>query len=256
MRNSPQRNEKLAGKRAIVTGGSRGIGAAIAQAFVIEGAIIAIIHRDDRDNAERTLGGLMAVNKNCLALDCDIADPHKVRTSIDAVQDRFGGVDILVNCAAIGVTGRFEDATLDDWNRVLSVNLTGAFLMSRYCYPIMRGNQWGRIINISSQLAFSGGGEAAAYCASKAGLIGLTRSLAVEAAPFGVLVNCIAPGATMTDTLRNCGEEYLAKLLPKIPLGRFGKPEEIAATAVLLASEEGAYYVGQTLSPNGGDVLR
>ena len=106
MRNTPQRNEKLAGKRAIVTGGSRGIGAAIAEAFVVEGATIAIVHRDDHSNAERTLGGLQALNGDCLALDCDIADPQQVRTTIDAVQDQLGGVDILVNCAYRSVVGR------------------------------------------------------------------------------------------------------------------------------------------------------
>ena len=251
-----QLSERLRDKRAIVTGGSRGIGAAIAEAFVMEGASVAIIHSNDHVRAEQTLAMLKEVDEKCLVLDCDISDPQQVRNGFDVVQSQFGRIDILVNCAAVGGGSRFEDATLDDWNRVLGVNLTGAFLMSRSCYPTMKKNKWGRIINISSQWAFSGGFEAAAYCASKAGLIGLTRSLAVEAAPFGVLVNCIAPGATLTDALRSCTPEYLARLLPKIPLGRFGMPEEIAPTAVLLASEAGAYYVGQTLSPNGGDVLR
>lgn len=246
---------KLLNKVAIVTGGSRGIGAAIAKLFAIEGAVVAIIHHEDTYNAETVLTELKIQNKNCTAFNCNIADQYQVCTTIDKVNSQMGSVDILVNCAGIGGGGCFEEMSLDLWNRILKVNLTGAFLMARYCYPLMKNKRWGRILNLSSQMAFSGGEGASAYCASKAGLIGFTRSLAVEAAPYGVLVNGIAPGATMTDMLKNCGEASMNNLLKKIPLGRFGRPEEIASTALLLASEEGAFYVGQTLSPNGGDVF-
>jgi 3-oxoacyl-[acyl-carrier protein] reductase len=256
MNEKAQDKVKLSGRTAVVTGGSRGIGAAIAKALANEGAAVALIHHDDCANAHRALTALKALNRRCVALNCDVTDPQQVRLSIDTVYRQLGGLDILVNCAGIGGGGPFEEMTLELWNRIISVNLTGAFLMTRYCYPLMKKKRWGRIINISSQMAFSGGVGVAAYCASKAGLIGFTRGLAIEAAKFGVLVNNIAPGATLTDMLRSIGEDRMRATRSKIPLGRFGKPEEIAPTAVLLASDDGAFYVGQTLSPNGGDVFR
>jgi 3-oxoacyl-[acyl-carrier protein] reductase len=251
-----ERRGKLAAKRAVITGGSRGIGAAIARAFVLEGATVAIAHHNDQGNAQQTLHALRTSNEGCIAVECDVASPQQAQSCVQTVCQQLGGVDILVNCAGIGGGGPFEEITLDLWERVLAVNLTGAFLMSRHCYPLMKRHRWGRIINVASQMVFSGGVEAAPYCASKAGLVGLTRALAVEAAKFGVLVNGIAPGATMTDLLIACGEARMAEILQRIPLGRFGSPDEIAPTAVLLASQEASFYVGQMLSPNGGDVLR
>jgi 3-oxoacyl-[acyl-carrier protein] reductase len=247
---------KLAGRSALITGGSKGIGAAIARAYVAEGATVAIVHWRDSDNAAQTLRVLRETNERCLAMECDVADPKQVPVCVEAIQRRLGGIDVLVNSAGIGGGGPFEEVTFELWERCLAVNLTGTFLMSRYCYPLMKHNGWGRIINVASQMAFSGGAEAAPYCASKAGVVGLTRALATEAAQFGVLVNGIAPGATMTDMLLACGEARMAEILRRIPLGRFGTPEEIAPTAVMLASADASFYVGQVLSPNGGDVLR
>lgn len=247
---------RLNQKVAIVTGGSRGIGAAIATAFAAEGASVAVIHHGDDDNASSTLRCLSELQKDCIAVECDVGNEQQVEAAVDAVRRRIGTIHILVNCAGIGGARTIEETTLEFWAQILSVNLTGAFLMTRYCFPLMKKNRWGRIINISSQMAFSGGANASAYCASKAGLIGFTRAIALEAVQFGVLVNAIAPGATLTDMLLSCGEEHMRSILQRIPLGRFGSPEEIAPTAVMLASDEGAFYVGQTLSPNGGDVLR
>jgi 3-oxoacyl-[acyl-carrier protein] reductase len=251
-----ERTGRLLNKNTIVTGGSRGIGAAIAKAFVAEGAAVAIIHHEDNANAQLTLGILRDRNARCLAAECDVADPSQVRPCVEDIVAKLGGIDILVNCAGIGGDAPFEESSLEVWNRVLSVNLTGAYLMCRYCYPPMKKQRSGRIINISSQLAFCGYAQATPYCASKAGMIGLTRSLALEGAPFGVLVNSIAPGATMTDNLSRNSDEWKATFVRRIPLGRYGRPEEIAATAVFLASDDAAFYVGQTLSPNGGDVFR
>jgi 3-oxoacyl-[acyl-carrier protein] reductase len=246
---------KLANKVAIVTGGSRGIGAAIAASFVAEGAAVAVVHYNDIANAERTITQLRQANGRCMQVECDVANEGQVRNGVDMIHREFGRVDILVNCAGVGYLSDFEHLTSEAWNRVIAINLTGTYLMSACCYTGMKARSWGRIINVSSQMVFSGGAGASAYCASKAGVIGFTRALAVEAAPHGVLVNCIAPGATQTDMLDACGEELKAKILARIPLGRFGTPHEIAPLAVLLASEEGSFFVGQTVSPNGGDVF-
>jgi 3-oxoacyl-[acyl-carrier protein] reductase len=246
---------RLAGRIAVVTGGSRGIGAAIAASFVAEGAAVAIVHHNDAANAERTISELREANGNGMQVECDVSDEDQVRDAADAVRRKLGNVDILVNCAGVGHLSDLEHMTSEAWNRVIAINLTGTYLMSACCYRGMKARRWGRIINVSSQMAFSGGAGASAYCASKAGVIGLTRALAIEAAPHGVLVNCIAPGATQTDMLDACGEELKSRILAKIPLGRFGTAEEIAPIAVLLASEEGSFFVGQTISPNGGDIL-
>jgi 3-oxoacyl-[acyl-carrier protein] reductase len=247
---------KLRGKVAIVTGGSRGIGAAIVERFVAEGAAVAIIHLNDAVNANHIVVDLSRAGGKGLAVEGDVADDRQARRCVETIRGSLGPVDILVNCAGIGHLASFDELTLEAWNRVVSVNLTGTYLMSSLCYLEMKARRWGRIINISSQMAFSGGVGASAYCASKAGVVGLTRALAVEAASHGVLVNCIAPGATQTDMLEACGDELKATILAKIPIGRFGRPSEIAPIAVLLASDEGSFFVGQTISPNGGDVLR
>jgi len=247
---------KLAGRVAIVTGGSRGIGAAIATGFASEGAAVAVIHLNDAANAERITSELRRADGKCLPVECDVSEEGQARDCVDAIRRTFGKVDILVNCAGVGHLANLEELTLEQWSRVIAINLTGTYLMSACCYADMKAQGWGRIINVSSQMAFSGGVGASAYCASKAGVIGFTRALAVEAAPHGVLVNCIAPGATQTDMLDACGEELKARILAKIPLRRFGTPQEIAPIAVLLASEEGSFFVGQTISPNGGDVFR
>jgi 3-oxoacyl-[acyl-carrier protein] reductase len=247
---------RLSGRVAIVTGGSRGIGAAIAASFASEGSAVGIIHLNDTTNAEGVVERLRQTNVNCMQANCDVSQEIQVSDCVGAVGRTLGHPDILVNCAGIGHLSNFECLTLESWNRVMAINVTGTFLMAACCYPHMKARGWGRIINISSQMAFSGGAGASAYCASKAAVIGLTRALAVEAAPHGVLVNCIAPGATQTDMLDACGEELKASILSKIPLRRFGMPQEIAPIAVLLASEQGSFFVGQTISPNGGDVLR
>ena len=248
-------NLRLKGKRAVITGGSRGIGAAIALAFSREGADVFILHHRDSEQAQRTLAQLRQSASVCGELSCDIADERQVELAVNTLIETMGGIDILVNGAGIGGGGDIETMALSLWNRVMAVNLTGAFLMAKSCYPYMKQQRWGRIINISSQMAFKGGAEATAYCASKAGMLGFTRSLAGEAAPYGVLVNAIAPGATVTDLLKACGEQGMAAIKQTIPLGRFAEVEEIAPTAVMLASEEGSFYVGQTLSPNGGDIF-
>ncbi len=171
------------------------------------------------------------------------------------VLGQFGRVDILVNNAGIFTQSLLADLPVDDWDRVVGVNLRGTFLCTRMLIGQMLERGSGRVINIASQLGQIGGTEVAHYCASKAGVIGLTKALAREVAASGVLVNAIAPGPIETPLLDGETEEWRSAKLAELPMGRFGTVAEVTPTAVLLASDDGAYYAGQTLGPNGGDVM-
>jgi 3-oxoacyl-[acyl-carrier protein] reductase len=182
-------------------------------------------------------------------------DPGCTKWLVAGARKALGGIDILVNNAGHSAEKSFEDLSVKDWDRMIAVHLRGTFLASRACYGAMCKRGWGRIINIASQHALKGTLGKVHYCAANAGIIGLTKALAREGAPSGVLVNAVAPGPVETNLLGGLSDEWRAAKLAELPLGRFAGPEEIAPTAVMLASEGGAYYVGQTLSPNGGDIM-
>lgn len=247
----------LAGRRALVTGGSRGIGAAITRLFVEAGAEAAICHLGDAAGAATLVDELAEVGHDLRTRECDVADEAAVTALADWTGEVLGNVDILVNCAGIGGRDKpFEAMTVAEWDRMLGVNLRGVFLVTRAYYPGMVARGYGRIVNIASQLAYKGAPGLFAYVAAKAGVVGLTRALSYEGAPHNVLVNGIAPGPVETPLLNGLSDEWRAMKKKELPLGRFGEPEEIAPTALLLASETGAaFYCGQTLSPNGGDVM-
>ena len=185
----------------------------------------------------------------------DVADEASVRAMAAAALARFGRVDVLVNNAGIFTESLVEDMAVEDWDRVVATNLRGTFLCTRVLIGQMLERGDGRIINIASQLGQVGGGAVAHYSASKAGVIGLTKALAREVSRRGVLVNAIAPGPIQTPLLDAESEEWRSAKLAELPIGRFGEVSEVTPTAVLLASADGSYYVGQTLSPNGGDAM-
>jgi 3-oxoacyl-[acyl-carrier protein] reductase len=239
----------------LITGGSRGIGAAIARAFAAEGAAISILHLGDEANAQDLVAGIEAPDRPALHGECDVADPDAVAQATARVEAELGPVNILVNCAGIVDETPFEAMTLASWDRMVAVHLRGTFLMAHSVYPGMRQRGYGRIINFASQVAYKGMKGLTHYCAAKAGIIGLTRALALEAAAHGITVNAIAPGPTDTDILLGMSPDWRARKMAELPIGRFATPAEIAPTAVLLASDDGAFYIGQTLSPNGGDVM-
>ncbi len=228
------------GRAVVVTGGSSGIGKAIAEAFLANGDRVAVLDRATGDGTIRV----------------DVADEASVRAAFAEARDRLGGIDVLVNSAGLLTESPLEDMSLAMWNETLTVDLTGVFLCCREVVGEMRQRKWGRIINIASQLAIKGGVGLTHYSAAKAGVVGLSKALALETAADNVLVNCIAPGPIETPLVEGISESWKAAKRAELPLRRFGMPAEVAPTALLLASDPGGnLFVGQTLGPNSGDVM-
>lgn len=241
----------LRGQTALVTGAASGIGRAVAEAFVAEGALVIVLDRElsaSQSVAEEigAVGGVAA----------DVAVEAAVVLGVREAEALLGSIDILVNAAGILTEVPLVDMSLATWRETLDVDLTGVFLMCRHVVPGMIGRGHGRVINVASQLGIKGGRSLTHYSAAKAGVIGLTKSLALEVASHGVLVNAIAPGPIETPLVQGLTQDWKRQKRAELPLGRFGLPEEVAPTAVLLASSPGGdLYVGQTLGPNSGDVM-
>jgi NAD(P)-dependent dehydrogenase (short-subunit alcohol dehydrogenase family) len=246
---------KLEGLVAVVTGAASGIGKGIAIAFAQEGADVVVVDRATAEQAADVVGAIKEIGRAALFVRTDVSDQDSVRAMADQALSRFGRVNILVNNAGIFTESLLEDMPVEDWDRVVNTNLRGTFLCTRLLIGQMLERGDGRIINIASQLGQIGGGAVAHYSASKAGVIGLTKALAREVAKRGVLVNAIAPGPIQTPLLDSETDEWRDAKLAELPIGRFGTVDEVTPTAVLLASDDGSYYVGQTLGPNGGDVM-
>jgi NAD(P)-dependent dehydrogenase (short-subunit alcohol dehydrogenase family) len=246
---------RLAGQVALVTGAASGIGAGISVAFASEGADVILVDLAEPSAAASVLAAVRDQQREALYVQADVSDEDSVRAMAQAALARFGRVDILVNNAGIFTQSLLEDMPVADWDRVLAVNLRGTFLCSRVLIGQMLERGSGRIINIASQLGQIGGSEVAHYSASKAGVIGLTKALAREVSHRGVLVNAIAPGPIETPLLDSETEEWRSAKLAELPMRRFGRVDEVTPTAVMLASADGSYYAGQTLGPNGGDVM-
>lgn len=246
---------QLEGKVAAITGGGSGIGAAIALLFAQEGADIAVLDRDER-NASAVAEEAGAFAGRTAALAVDVTDGEAVRNAMDDVADRFGGIDILVSAAGILDETPLLEMSEATFDRTLAVDLKGVFLAARWAAPHMVERGGGRIINIASQLGLKGGVGLTHYVAAKAGVIGMTKAMALELAAHKILVNAIAPGPIFTPLINGLSEEWKASKQAELPIGRFGQAREVAPTALLLASSPGGdLYTGQTLGPNSGDVM-
>jgi NAD(P)-dependent dehydrogenase (short-subunit alcohol dehydrogenase family) len=247
---------RLAGKSALIIGASTGIGRAVCELFAAEGAAIAIA---DRGHAEekRTLADSVSVHGHGVAvLECDVLVEADVKAAVAQTIAQFGKLDILVNNA--GISGGRQDLAEQDWtvwDAVIDVNLRGVAYGMHHALPHMVSRGYGRIINTASQLAHKPGPRCAAYCASKAGVVALTVSVAQEVAETGVTVNCVCPGPADTDMWRSSDPAWNAWKLEQLPIKRVGTPTEIAWSYVYLASDEAAYMIGQSVSPNGGDIM-
>jgi 3-oxoacyl-[acyl-carrier protein] reductase len=246
---------KLSGKRALITGGASGIGASIARLFASEGADIGIL--DMTVDAAEALGSEIAREHGIKAVTAaaDVSEEAAIKAAITRIESTNGPTDILVNCAGIDNTSPLDDMSVEVWDRMIGVHMRGTFLAIRTVLPGMRAKKWGRIINFSSQLAHKGAGTMVHYCAAKAGVMGLTRALAYEVGSDGITVNCINPGPIDTPLLRHIPQDWLDAKLQELPIGRFGKTSEVAPTALLLASEDGGYYLGASMNMNGGDYM-
>jgi 3-oxoacyl-[acyl-carrier protein] reductase len=245
---------QLDGKVAIVTGAARGIGRGIAEAYAREGAAVAVADRDEA-GAKALAADIGASGGRAAAVKVDVAKPDEVERMVARTKEELGGLHILVNNAGIDTVSKLVDMPLKQWQEMIDVNLTSVFLCTRAALPTMIEQGWGRIISIGSQLGLIGADTMVHYCAAKAGVHGFSRALAYEVAPHNITVNAIAPGPIDTDLLRSIPQNWLDRKKAEVPLGRFGKVEEIAPTAVLLASEGGAYYTGATMNVSGGDAM-
>lgn len=245
---------RLEGRTALVTGGGRGIGEAIAVAFAREGANVAVLDVS-LSAAEATAAKISALGCKGIAVAADVSDEGQIEAAVAHAIEALGRIDIIVNNAGIDTTSVVAEMPTAMWDQMMSVNLRGVFLCTRAVLPGMMERKYGRIINISSQLGHKGAPEMAHYAAAKAGVIGFTRSLAYEVARHGITANAICPGPIETELFRALPEAWKRRKLSELPIGRAGTVDEIAPTAVLLASDDGAYYVGATMNPNGGDVM-
>lgn len=250
-------DKQLQGRVALVTGGSRGIGRAICKALGARGAKVIVNYASREDAARQVAEEVRAAGGEAAIAGFDVADRAAVTDAIKGLGKEHGGLDILVNNAGVAINGlamRFKE---DDWRRIHAVNLDGAFWCAQAAAPLLlRAKTHGRIVNLTSVVGESGNAGQAAYASTKAGLIGLTKTLAKEFASRGVCVNAVAPGFIETDmTDAHLPEDQRTKLLEQIPLGRIGTADEVADLVVFLAGPEAAYITGQVLRVNGGMLM-
>jgi len=236
----------LKNRVALVTGGSRGIGAGIAVALASAGADVAVNYREQGAAAQSVCAEITAIGRKAIAVQADVSRAHEITRMVSEVETSLGPIDILVNNAAIAQPRPFEEITETEWDEILRVNLKSVFLVTQAVIAGMRTRKWGRIINLSSVAAQTGGAVGAHYAASKAGIIGLTHSCASSFVKDGITVNAIAPALIETDMVTS-NPNASPRL---IPMGHFGKVDDVASIAVMLAGNE--YITGQTISVNGG----
>jgi 3-oxoacyl-[acyl-carrier protein] reductase len=245
------------GKVVLVTGGSGGLGRVHCLTLAGAGCSVAVIGYTHMEKAEEVVRGIQAMGKQALAVKMDVSDLDEVQTGVKKVEDELGPIDILVNNAAFGIVRAVTIARMEkrDWDRDLSVNLTGAFNTIKCCMPGMLERGWGRIINISSIAGTMGGAGQCSYAATKAGLIGLTKSAALEGARKGVTCNAIVLGVFDGGSFYQVAPEFQERIVKRMAMRRTGDPQELSNVLVFLASEESSYLTGEAIEVSGGASL-
>jgi 3-oxoacyl-[acyl-carrier protein] reductase len=239
---------------SLVTGAGSGIGRAIAEKLAREGERV-VVNDLEQASAEEVVAGIEESGGEATSAPGDVSDPDDVGRMVERAREAFGPIEVLVNNAGYGQQKPFVELTVEDFDRMIGVHLRGTFLCTSAVLPGMLAAGRGVIVNVASQLGQIGGVELSHYSAAKAGIIGLTKSLAREVSSQGVRVNAVAPGPINTELVLGLSEEWRRNKAAELPLGRFGEPWEVAETVAFLASEGAALYVGQTLGPNSGDVM-
>ena len=242
-------------KIALITGGSRGIGAACVRAFAEDGYAVTFLYNNSREKAEVLVQQLCAEGRDVSAYQCDLADAEQVRSVIADILRTYRRIDALVNCAGIAHIGLFTDVTEDEWDHLFAVNVRSAFSVTKAVLPGMISRQNGAVVNVSSMWGEVGASCEVAYSATKAALIGMTKALAKEVGPSGVRVNVVTPGVIDTDMNAQLTEEDRASLADETPLGRIGEAAEVAKTILFLCGEGASFITGQVLGVSGGLVI-
>lgn len=242
-------------KTVLITGSSRGIGSNMAEKFAREGYNVLINYNKSKKNAEELYNKLKSEGLSVEAFKADVSKRDEVEAMFEYCLKEFGDLDILINNAGAAKGMLFTDVTDEDWDNLMNVNLKGVYLCTQTALKHMISEKKGKIINISSIWGIAGGSFEVHYSASKAGIIGLTKALAKEVGPSNIQVNCIAPGAIVTDMLEQVNSDDLELFRQETPLMKLGKPEDISNCALFLASDKADFFTGQVLSPNGGIVI-
>ncbi len=242
-------------KIALITGGSRGIGAACVRAFAEDGYAVAFLYNRSREQAEDLVHTLRAKGRDVAAFCCDLADPAQIAAVLADILRTCRHIDALVNCAGIAHIGLFTDTNEDEWDRLFAVNVRSAFSVTKAVLPGMISRQAGTIVNVSSMWGEVGASCEVAYSATKAALIGMTKALAKEVGPSGVRVNCVTPGVIDTDMNAQLTDDDRAALADETPLGRIGTAEEVAQTILYLCGDGASFITGQVLGVSGGLVI-
>lgn len=246
-------SQSLAGRAGIVTGGARGIGAAITEHLANDGAKVAVVGLEsDRERAHDLRARLNGAIENVVFYESDVAEYARCRHAVESIFEQFGSIDFLVNNAGITADHTLRKMTIEEWNAVLQVNLSGPFFMMKSVIEPMIEQNYGRIVNISSVVALMGNMGQANYAASKAGLIGLTKTVALEVANKGITVNAVAPGFVDTEMVAAMPPHAIASATARIPLQRLAEPHEIARVVRFLIDENSAYITGSVFNVNGG----